>query len=870
MKNFFRFSFIITIATVVAFTHCNKAKKENKSVKYKKNADSNATMTQLVLWYEHPALQKDTAPYGNGTSTNIHGDADNKGWCEALPIGNGRLAAMIFGGIKRERIQLNEESLWSGKYAEYNIQDAKNTLDEARKLIFDGKNADAQALIEQKLTPSATDANNYQSLGDLYIDYTDISDESIVTDYYRDLHIDSAIATEHYHIGDKFYTREMFASLADNVIVIKLTCNQPSSINATISMRREADAETVRSPFDSTLLIQRGALTANGLLHETQIKAVYSGGTVRNGSRRIVAQNVDELVLIVSAATNYRSSQHAVYAKRLLLDAAAKSYQDLRRAHIDAYKSYFTKVQIDLNPEDKTFDLATDKRLEKMKSGVMDKHLMQVLFQYGRYLLISSSQPGTLPANLQGKWNEHLSPLYGSGYKTVNSLPIIYTHADATNLSELKAPLLWLADTLTKNAKNNALSLTGTPQGIAIFDQMNIFGNVSPATHQVESFNVLGAVYICNTLFETYNFNQDIEYLKKVYPFMKLAAQFVANYLVQAPPGSPIAGKWVVCPSLSDGNEFMTSDGATSKVSYASTQDQSAVNQLFSNIIIAIDGQSDKNFRFDPEFRKTIINLQADLAKTNSDNAQASINEWPVKYQYAQDASTSMSAIYPLFPYNYISKNITPEMSTLAQNTLQDMIPKLKPNSYNNVWAANCFARLLNNPKTIEYLLKHLQYNTAPNLMSVAPPFSIEGNMLLTNALTEMLLQSQDNEISILPCLPKEIASGSVKGLKARGGFVCDIAWNGNKINANISSLAGNKCQLRVTGSLSIQNASGPIAYKKILRDLIEFETNAGESYTVSYIASDKPNSGGKGYNASSGSEIWPNLGIWDDLGLKF
>jgi alpha-L-fucosidase 2 len=867
MNNFFKTS-LITISLALAIgISCTKkeSKKEVSIADNKKERDTSVHTTPLVLWYNQPAYQADTTPYSNGKTTNVHGDAEGKGWDEALPIGNGRLAAMVFGGIKRERIQLNEESLWSGKTIENTNQEAAQEIKDIRNLIFQGKYDEAQTLAEQKLTGNLENLSSYQPLGDLFIEMTDLTDESQVTDYYRDLHIDSALATVHYRVGGKLYTREIFASYPDNVIVLKLTCDQPGSINARVSLTREAEAETFRSPFDSTFLVQRGTLSSNGLQFETQIKATYKGGTVKNETRKLVASGVDELVIYVSAATNFKTKEHAVLAKQILLSAIAKPYEQLKNDHISSYKNLFNNVELNLNFKDKAYDLPTDKRLEKVKNGTEDKYLTELLFQYGRYLLICASRPDNVPANMQGLWNEHLNPLFGSGYKTNWTLPLIYSHADATNLGKLKTPLIDLIETSASFGAKAASSMYGTSGWVA-HDFVSIYGNDLPTMHSIDAVSPLGGAWLTNLVFEGYLFSQDKEQLKtKIYPLMKGASQFLLDNLVEIPEGIALQGQLVVSPSLANGNPFVKEDGTQSKVAYGSAVDQMLAYELLNNTLKAIDELSTKNYKFDPQFRARVVTSLQKLARPQINASTGEIDEWTNGLVSAQGEKAFISQLYGLYPSAQFSVNLTPELAKAAEKTLVNALPSLKKSSFGNSLAAIWWARLDNATEADNNLLKHITYSTTKNLLSSTPPFAIDGNMAFTTAITEMLLQSQDGELNLAPALPYTWEEGSYKGFKARGGFSCDVEWGKGKVYASLTSYNGNKCKIRAK-SLKIFDSGKPVEFSKINDNLYEFSTEAGKTYTLTYVGGtvEKSKSG-----SSKGLGIWPDLGTGIDLGIK-
>ncbi len=858
---YFLASFVFIGLFLSACSDKQQIKKENETVKSKVFGDSIYNQTPLVLWFTQPSLQRDSTPYAKGASTHVHGNPDNKGWDEALPIGNGRLAAMVFGGIARERIQLNEESLWSGKKVEIRNADVAKDLAEIRKLIFEGKNEDAQLLAEQKLTGKPQNISAYQSLADVYIDFPDIDEKAEISDYYRDLHIDSALTTVHYKVGEKLFTREAFASFVDDIIVVRITCNWPNSINATVSLSREAEAETFRSPFDSSLLIQRGKLSDNGLLFETQIKAAHVGGKVDNETRKLICQNVDTLTLYISAATNFKTKDHALFAKQTLLKAMGKSYLKLKANHIADYKSLFNRVEFNLTSANKAYDMATDKRIERVKNGNVDKYLTELLFQYGRYLLISSSRPGTFPANMQGKWNEHLNPEFGSGYSIEWTLPLIYSLADVTNLSECGQPLLNLIDASSAFGTEAAQKMYGY-KGWVAHDFLSIYGNNYPTTHQLESIPPMGAAWLVTSLYDSYLFHGDKSMLKtRLFPLMKNASVFLMDYLVEIPQGLNNAGKLVVCPSLSEENEFEKPNGTKAKLAYGSAMDQQLVYDLFINTIQAIDQLSSENIKFEPQLRLNISSALRKLASVSVNSKSGEIQEWLEDYETSRTAKNYVSQLYGLYPSSQISRNIDPTMAKAAEQCLVNEVPRLKKSSHGNALAAIWWARLGKPEQALQYLNKQIAESTSPNLFSNNPPFFIDGNMIFTSAVAEMLLQSHENILEFLPAEPSILGEGYVKGLRARGGFICDINWGNGKVATKVKSNLGNVCTLRLKGNPSITSKGNKIAFERVLPDLVSFETETGQEYAISY-------SGGiKAENSNKAKGLGIDLGI--DLGIK-
>lgn len=854
-----KFLGIISLATSVLVS-CNKTNKEteiHKIVEKKQIIDTSVHTTPLVLWFTQPAYQPDSVPYLHNGSTNIHGDAEGKGWDEALPIGNGHMAAMVFGGTRFERLQLNEESIWSYPTVTNTNFATPEDIKEIQNLVFAEKYADAQALVEQKLTGNSEMMPKFQPLSDLMLEMTDI-DESQVTDYYRDLHIDSAIATVHFHIGEKLYTREVFASFPDKVIVMKLSCNVPNSINTKISLLREAEAETFRSPFDTTLLIQRGQLSSNGIKFETQVKAVYKGGSVRNDTKKLIAKDVDELYIYISAASSTKGETYALDAKTNLLNAIAKPYSNLREEHFQDYKSVFSRVELNLNFKDKAYDIPTNQRVEKVKNGTEDKYLTELLFQYGRYLVIASSRGNALPPNMQGIWNEHLSAVDGSGYKIPFSLPFMYSFVEETGLADLKTSLFNDLEKSMPNAKLAAKNIYNV-DGAAIFDRIASNGSVAPTAHNLQAASPMGLVWLSKSLYESYAYSSDKENLKTVvYPILKQASLFVCNTLVEVPQNLPLAGKLVVCPSFSMANSF-EKNGENFKVGYASVLDQSLVRDLLKNTLNAIDALSSSNYKFDPAHKTLLETSLAKLAMP-TDTITDFKSQWLSGVATPVEKSAIFPQLYQVFPSNGFNFKLS-EQSKLLKSLKEDILANVSKTGMTYAYAAIILARMKEASLADDMLLEHLRNSVSTNLLASNPPFSMEGNCLFTTAVNNMLMQCLNDEIQFTPALPPTWEEGNFKGFRAKGGFTANVEWKGSKVYATLLSTKGNVCKIRSRYKLKVFSAGSEVEVNKNEKDLYTFATSAGASYTITYS-----NSGTKG--ESKGMGIWPDLGINLGLGI--
>lgn len=851
---------ILGILSVLAcvIVSCNKTKKENeihKIVEKKQNIDTSIHTTPLVLWFTKPAYQPDSIPYLHSGTTNVHGDAEGKGWDEALPIGNGHMAAMVFGGTRFERLQLNEESIWSYSTVTNTNFATPEDIKEIQNLIFSDKYAEAQALVEQKLTGNLEMMPKYQPLSDLMLEMTDI-DENKVTDYYRDLHIDSAIATVHFHVGEKLYTREVFASFPSKVIVMKLSCNVPNSINTKISLLRETEAETFRSPFDTTLLIQRGKLSSNGLQFETQVKAVYKGGSVRNDSKKLIAKDVDELYIYMSAASSAKGASYALDAKTNLLNAISKPYNELKNEHFQDYSSVFSRVELNLNFKDMAYDIPTNERVEKVKNGTEDKYLTELLFQYGRYLIIASSRGNALPPTMQGIWNEHLSAVDGSGYKIPFSLPFLYSFVEETGISDLKTPLFNDIEKSMPNAKMAAKNIYGV-EGALVFDRIASNGSVVPTAHNLQAASPMGLVWLSKSLFESYAYSSDKENLKNVvYPILKQASLFICNTLVEVPQNLPLAGKLVVCPSFSMGNSFVKNEESF-KVGYSSVLDQSLVRDLLKNTLVAIDALSSTNYKFDPAHKTIVETKLANLAMPTD-----TIVDFKSQWLNGMTTKIEKTAVYPqlyqVFPSNGYNFKPT-EQAKLVASFKEDILANMLKTGMTYPYLAIVLARMKEAAFADDMLLEYVRNSVSTNLLASNPPFSIEGNCLFTTAVNNMMMQCINDEIQFTPALPPTWEEGNFKGFRAKGGFTVNLEWKGSKVYATLLSSKGSDCKIRSKNKLKVFSAGSEVDVQKMENNLYTFKTSAGASYTITYS-----NSSSKG--DSKGMGIWPDLGI--NLGL--
>ncbi|MBX2843243.1 MAG: glycoside hydrolase family 95 protein [Flammeovirgaceae bacterium] len=720
---------------------------------------------EAILWYKQPAAD----------------------WNEALPLGNGKLGVMVFGNTSSERIQLNDDSMWPADINDWDEPEGnKEDLEEIRKLLFEGNNPEADKLFVEKFSQKGV-VRSHQTLGDLFIDF----DHDNVSEYKRELNIDKAISTVSYKSNGKLITEKVFVSHPDKAIIIELTSAADEGLNGKIRLSRPEDqGEPTATSFttDDNLLIMQGEVTQrngkfnsepfpilNGVKFETRLKIKNNGGEVEKGENFLELKNVKKATIYLASNSSYYFEDFSQQNQLDLESLDSKSFDELAKVHIEDHQSLYSRLKLQLSHSDLD-TIPTDQRIENIKNGSVDVGLEALLYQYGRYLLIASSREGTNPANLQGLWNEHITAPWNADYHLNINLQMNYWLADMANLGELNNPLFDYIDKLVENGKVTASKNFGC-SGTFIPHATDLWAVTwlrAPTAYWGCSLG--GGGWLMQHYWQHYEFTKDRIFLKeRAFPAIQEVAKFYSDWIIE----DPRDGTLISAPSTSPENRFINEKGQHVATCLGSAMDQQVIFEVFDNFLKAAEILEINN-----DFVEKIKQQKSQLRPGFVLGEDGRILEWDRPYEEPEPGHRHMSHLYGFHPGTNVTKDKNPDLFAAVKKTLDYRLDNGGAGTgWSRAWLINCSARLLDGEMAHKHIQLLFQKSIAKNLFDTHPPFQIDGNFGYTAGVSEMLLQShEENTIRILPALPKHWKNGNIKGLKGRGDLTFDIFWENHRL----------------------------------------------------------------------------------------
>lgn len=791
-------------------------------MKYKKTLFSIAFVVMGIAFVSSAVLAENGGAAASSSDMRLWYKAPAQEWTEALPVGNGRLGGMVFGGVEKEHIQFNEDSLWTGIPRDYSNPQAYEYLPEIRRLLLDGKQSEAERLAMQTFMSIPLRQERYQPFGDVWIEF-DGSPE--FSDYRRELDLDKAIASVEYKKGNVTFTRSVFVSYPDQVLVIHLSADKPEQLHFVLSMTSPHQESQVMAQEDMIVLNGRvsdytnrreKALRPSILKFESRLKVHLNDGNLVKDGNKLRITNASEVILILTGATSYKNykniSADPAGRNEKILSAIEGTYKTLFERHRQDHQGLFQRVGIDLGRTEQA-EQPTDERILNFRDG-KDPHLAALMFQYGRYLLIACSRPGTQPANLQGLWNDRLEPPWESKYTTNINFEMNYWPAELCNLAECHEPMFDLIEDCSVIGMN-AAKIHYNSRGWVVHHNTDIWRGAAPINASNHGIWPAGGAWMSQHLWWRYAFTQDREFLRKrAYPILKKAALFFVDFLIEdprndkgwlisGPSNSPEIGGLVMGP----------------------TMDHQIIRELFSNMI-----EASEILEVDPEFRNRLKDLRAKIAP-NQIGQHGQLQEWLEDRDDPENKHRHVSHLWGLHPGNEITQEDTPELFEAARKSLE--MRGDEGTGWSMGWKVNFWARLKDGNRAFKLINNLLRLTGSskteyagggiyPNMFDSHPPFQIDGNFGVTSGIAEMLLQSHCRDaqgnyvLELLPALPSAWPTGHIKGLCGRGGFEVDIHWkDDNLVKTKILSKAGLRCSI------------------KYQEKLVKFETEKGTHYSL-------------------------------------
>ncbi len=723
-----------------------------------------------VLWYQHPA----------------------RTWGDALPVGNGRLGAMVFGAVAKDHIQMNEDTIWNGRKRDRINPEALKALPEVRRLLFEGKVREAEALEEKSMMGIPNRQPPYQPLGDLNLEFPGHDN---ATDYRRELNLATGVARVTYKIGDVIFTREVFSSAPDQAIVVRIAADKPGRVSLRATLTRSQDSQTTVAAPDKVILTGEAIahtnfwITANltpeklkaekdqlepaGVKFRAVLRAVNEGGQVEVSGSELVVSNANAVTLMIVAATDYRGGDPAAACTQYLA-RAAKPYATLKAAHVADHEKLFRRVELELAPPagDPSIEtLPIDERLARLKKGQDDPGLSALYFQFGRYLLMGSSRPGSMAANLQGIWNDKMAPPWDSKYTTNINVQMNYWPAEAGNLAETALPFFDLVKANMESGRRTAKEMYGA-RGFAFHHNLDAWGDTAPVDYAYCGIWPMGGAWMALHYWDHYQYGLDRTFLsREAYPTMKEASQFLLDFLVDDGKGHLVTN-----PSYSPENSYRMADGTVGRQTVGATMDYEIIYALFhatmsASQILGIDA----GYRAELEKAlKRIPDLK--IGKLGQ------LQEWSEDYDEPSPGMSHISHLFALFPSDEITLRGTPELAKAARISLERRVQNGGGRSgWSSGWYANLWARLEDGDRAYQHV-RNLLSTAAESLLNAGRQFQIDANFGGASGVGEMILQSHSGEIAFLPALPSAWPEGHFRGFRARGNVEVDASWKGGKV----------------------------------------------------------------------------------------
>jgi len=776
----------------------------------------------LVLWYRQPATR----------------------WMESLPVGNGRLGAMVFGGVDCERIALNESTLWSGEPGAHENPATREHLAEIRAALFEGRYAQAQAMCRQYVVGRKGNYGTHLPMGDLVLRFANSGNE--IRDYRRELNLDRAVAGAEYVVGDTRYEREVLCSNVDQVLMVRLTCGTPGQLSFEVAIDGGENPSEVRATGTDTIVVTGHAYEKRhsngqcGVGFRGQVRLVAIGGQVTASDKALKVEHADAATLFVAINTDFGGRNPGALCQAQLDAAAKKTYDQIREAHVADHQRLFRRVHLDLGTTD-AVALPTDQRLERLQNGGNDPQLVATFFQYGRYLLIAGSRENSpLPTNLQGIWNDNLACKMGwtcDFHMDINTQQN-YWPAEVCNLTECHEPLFRFVESLCAPGRRTARETYGC-SGWVCHAVTNAWGYTAPGWGLTWGAHATAGIWLASHLWEHYLFTGDQVFLaRRAYPVLKEAAEFFLEYMVEHPGYHYL----VTGPSPSPENAFFAPDGTRCSESMGPTCDSVLIRDLFSHCIEAAH-----ILAMDAEFAAKLETALKKLPPLRV-GKHGQLQEWLEDYEDAIPNHRHMCHLIALYPSDQVTPNGTPQLAQAARVTIERRTNR--PDWEDVEWSRgnliNFYARLADGEKAHDSVLGLLRKLTDKNLFTFsvggiagAPQniFVIDGNSAGTAGIAEMLLQSHGGEISLLPALPKAWPSGHVKGLRARGGYEVDISWNkGRLTESTIRATLEGVCRIRVGTPVQVKIDGDDAAIQRPEATIVELPVKAGDTLHVAAV----------------------------------